>query len=478
MSETTLSDLEFENREYELGRIANPAGPPLIVVDAPPEYGKTRILKKVEEMYKPKEEEERGEQERWKADWKCVLIDLAQQEYAGDQQAILEAISIPVADERMKGDTAYELAEYIAGQSKEVLLLFDAADCREQETKWLVHNVIPELVGTLRFPGRRLRAVFAGRYISWRGWAWPHYITIELSEFDEANVLRMILRTIERLDPALRPKMGSDDAEKLAREVTFLSGGHPGSIKEILLDLQRRNWAIRFDNNRGLLPPQMRQELFGYANRKAKEILKHVPKETQGALKTLSIFRRFNVNIIQELQTRSKISGVSSSPGPLELLAQLTNTGLVRGPAPTKPFYSDGIIRNLLLVQMQFTEPQRYLQLNQLACEIYDAWIESKGLGGNDLRGPTLDDTQVTCMVESFYYFLHCQEEGPSLNEVEEKLEGYAPKLKSAWDSPESIGGLKQQLRSSLLGDSDIQRRLRDLFGENEANALLDRALL
>jgi hypothetical protein len=469
MSETILPDLEFENREYELDRIANPAGPSLIVVDAPPKYGKTYLLEKVQGMYKYREGE-------WARDWECVLINLADLQYENNRRAILEAISKPVAHKQMQGETASELAEHIAGQPKNVLLLFDAADRREQETRWLVHNVIPELIASLRIPGRRLRVVFAGRYVSRRGWEWPNYKIIELTEFDEAIVLKMILKMIERLDPDQRPKMGPDDAERLAREVAFLSGGHPGSIRDILQDLQKRHWAIHFDSRGRIYPPTRRQGLFDYADRNAKKILEDVPSRIQEALKTLSIFRRFNVNTIKALQMREDISGISRSSNPLGLLTQLMNTGLVRGPVPRDPYYSDGIVRGLLLVQMQFTDPQRYQALNQLACEIYEAWAESKDLDGNELRGPVLDEAQIAFMVESFYHFLHCRDEGFSLGEVEEKLGSYAPRLKSAFgDSPELIDGLKQQLGNSLCGDQDIRKRLRDLFGEDEANALLDR---
>lgn len=461
MSETTLPELEFENREYELGRIANPAGSSFIVVDGPPKYGKTHLLKKIQEMYQAGEE--------WTANWACTFVDLANPEYTNKQQAVLDTISVQVTGKHVGENPILDLAAFIAGQDKDVLLLFDAADCAEQNTKWLVQEVIPELVDSLQIPGRKIRVVFAGRYISKRDWAWPKYTTIELTSFDDAIVQRMICG----LAP---PRLGADIAYKLAREVTFLSGGHPGSISEILLDLDRHHWAIRLDDNGFLHPPEMRKELFGYADHNAKEILEHVPDERiREVLKTLSIFRRFNLNTIQALQVRESLSGIPRSLQPLDMFTRLTNTGLVRSPVPADPFFSDGIVRTLLLVQMRFKAPDRYLALNRLACEIYDAWIESKDVDGNNLRGPVLDVAQVTFMVEGFYHFLHCQARGPSLSDVEEKLQSYIPKLNSAFgDTPEIIAGLKRQLRSSLYGDSDILRRLYDLLSEAKANNLLN----
>lgn len=460
MSETMLCDLEFENREYELGRIANPSGPQFIVIDGPPEYGKTYLFQTVRKMYES--------DERFHVGWACALVDLADPAQRNNQRAIMDVISNQISNTPTPSGAVTDLVANLAGKQKNILLLFDAVDRAGSEVKWLAQDVIPNLENSLKNKGKRLRVVFAGRYVSGRRLEWPGDTTITLEGLDTPVIQRMI----QKLEPRFEPSA----AETLAQEVAFLSGGHPGSIKRILQNFVERDWGVILVERR-LYPPEERDRLFRehveepVINKILGRILDPNVRE---ALRILGVFRRFDEHTIEALQSRRR-PYISKSVDSQELLDQLVSTGLVRPPVPRDPFYSDAIVRNLILVQMQFNSLNRYLQLNRLACKIYDAWIKGQDIKGNPLNSLVVDQNQVIFMVESFYHFLQCEKK-PSIGRIEKRLNDYFPKLRSAFIEPsENPQGLRRLLMDSVTGDQNIQRRLRDLFGEAKVNALLDR---
>ena len=448
MVEDNLPDLVFENRDYELNRIADPGGPSLVVVDAPLGFGKTYLLRKIKEMYQDKYES-LGQK------WLCILIDLSYLTYE-KRQLILDEVFFQVKNSSKYDTTISDLATAIGGQDRDILILIDAVESNEQLTRWLVKDVIPGLIERLRIPNKKVRAVFAGRYITMGGWQWPNYTPFYLSGFGT----RIVQRVIQRLNPSL----SNDVAAKLALLVTFLSGGHPKSIKEILWYFTSHNWAIDVND------PNEFQRIFEFqVAPTVNSIMEQIEDtEVRSALTILSIFRRFNLNTIQFLQKKRVLPYELE---PLSLLTRLSQTRLVRPPTPDAPFYSDAIVRNLILVQMQFVDKERFLYLNTLANATYESWIEGVDATGESLKYPVVDEMLVIFMVESFYHLTYGFEEQQFLDRVEKILKGYIPRLKSAFGD---IQLLKQLLKTKLREDEDILARMRELNIESHYHTLVE----
>jgi len=473
--------LKFKNREHELEEIRNPGGAKLMVIDAPPGYGKSQLLIEVEKWCKIQRANE----------WVCARLDLR---LVRRDRSLLNEIAEQIIGPAQIA-TPEELIGSIIDQKKHILLLFDAAEANPAAIKWVQEHFIPPLMESLKYTSLIGRVVFAGQYLCGPGRNWGSYKIMKLTVLDEDIVQ-------EAVREALKQTPLSDEIKNiLAKEVFRLSCGHPGIIEDILQNPPIGGWPLAIKGKR--LKADVRNKIFQKCARPViEEILSETGDEYLGqVLKILSIFRRFDLGTIQSLQTLAggQPAGNTLSQSlaecgdinlvdllapfnkirtnAMELLTNLAKTGLVSAPTREKPFYHDSIIRELILTQMQFEEANRYAELNALAWAIYQTWLDDKNVDSTDLPVPLTDERQTDYMAEGLYHLLNSlmsRERGvENKTKIETNVTWYVKKLRSSFGYDHVW--LQQNLCTTLERDEDILVMLPELVGEEETQRIFDK---
>jgi hypothetical protein len=353
-SENANEPLKFRNRVNELNLIFGSENSlsenTLVVIDAPAGYGKTELLKELQKRYET-------------VGWKYVFVDL---EHFSTEAEIRNEIVRQIGGNhilRTDPDPDFNLRVQIALFGK-IVLLFDSVEkADEKPVTWL-----RQFVGKCRDGARSFvfRAIFAGRYITTgeKGLKWKRFKIQErpLTPF-KPEVVREIIEEMAEQANLTRPL---EDYVEWAKQITRLSGGHPKIIHNFVRKLRETRWTILFNT------PNERKNLFQRcAEPEINEMTTVLKKEAKTALEILSIFRHFNFNTVQKLRKIGELH-VTDPLAPLALISQL---GLVSKKGEFG-YYSDAIVRNLILTRMRLSDGKRYYHLNQVAQEIYDGWIE------------------------------------------------------------------------------------------------------
>ena len=444
MIEGIESSLDFGGRE-EFNRLANPAGPSFLVLDAPHGYGKTHLLRQIERSY--------GREKKNPDHWICVYIDLAQPDT--NKYAILKEISSAVAGKSAECSSVSMLATIISEHVKDVFILVDSVNSSDQNTIWLMEEMIPTLLTRINEMKYRaaIRVWFAGRYLSQKNWP-SNYEVKQLSSIDFSGIQTAML--------VLAPWLANPYARQYSRIIAFISGGHPNCIANILRDLaEKNNWDKIRDAEEQI-------RLYrDHVSETLKMMLDEVDdKLLKDALMTLSVFKRFNPKIIEALQEQDKIS--NSLPSSV-LFDRLLTTGLVRA-KPDDVYFSDICIRDLVTAEMCLGNKkyrQLFLDINQFACELYEIWLDSKQIGSNEQR-------QAIVISDSIYHLINClKAKGACRTEIEntigDKLGQYLPRLSSSFDCYPNED-LRQKVQKRVR--EDLSDLLEDLFGEDGAQKI------
>jgi hypothetical protein len=486
--------IEFINRQHELDEIKNPGGAKLMAIDAPPGYGKSRLIGEVKNWYKHEK----------KDDWVCILINLKDRidDYSKTPLLIFDSIAEQFMERVIQIRSHKEIIAHLINKNKNIILLFDAIECNPPAVKFLQDYFISPLMDALRRTHLICRAIFAGRYIqnprrNWRGqhieWDWSNYKIIKLTPLDSQIVRNSIINELKNVP--------LKDAEKevLTIEIASLSCGHPGIIEKMLYNPPDGNWALEFHENQ--LSFEIKKELFHNCARPfIDDILNQIDdKNLREILNILTIFRRFHVNTIRALmkiaikkmhaaniqEKMGKIIGSSTIQELLEpfskikvdalvVITNLVNTGLVSAPTSAMPFYHDAIIRKLILVQLQIDENSgRYLKLHALAHAIYDTWLADKNVDCVSLNPPLAEKLQADFIAESLYHLLNClDKDQKSHNEktIKDKIKSYRKILRSSFDPDKKI--LLENLKSILKQDEDIPDLMSERLGEDGKNRI------
>ena len=361
----SMIKLKFTNRKRELEQILNPGLlSQLMIIDGPAGYGKSTILNQVYHEYKEKR-------------WNCALLDLS---ILKGKQAIRKAIADQIGAKTIKdsddGRVDFILRESIGNLGK-TILLFDAVErAEEDDINWLVKDFI----NNIHLPGSTFRVVLAGRYthaqtslkptitikkpILPEEWKDYGYKRVRLTPFGQTVIEELIEKTVAEYPPE-DFSFQSGDYIYWVRFVMHLSGGHPKSIQNLLT-----RYASKWKR------PSQEDERYIFQECVASEIQEAIAdqgEEVRQWLEILSIFRLFNLNTIQHLQAKNKIS---ENKDALSILTTLVKAGFVEKNIH-RPFYSDDIVRNLFLLDIRLRSPKKYQSLHRLAQDMYDAWIES-----------------------------------------------------------------------------------------------------
>jgi hypothetical protein len=110
-----------------------------------------------------------------------------------------------------------------------------------------------------------------------------------------------------------------------------------------------------------VLNPETKKDLFTRKiKREIDTILNQLTApEDRKILEQVSVFKGFDVSIVGFIGKKS-----NDTRSALAILASLLQSGLVRPPRAGEVFYSDSIVRNLILVHMRLSDLEGYRRLN------------------------------------------------------------------------------------------------------------------
>lgn len=414
---------KFANREQELKFIQIPKAR-FQLIDAPAGYGKSVLLREAEEDFRARE------------DWACGRVDFSENEMLNSSPEGLAArIVEAVCAERIVLTKSKKVTRRIATRiarhcntlkKKKLVLLLDSVDkLSPAMNTYLKNEIIPGLSSSLELPGIQLYVVVAGRYVGEEWAAKPltskrapiHVYSWNLSPFDREIIQRMI-QDIQQT--SVGEILDWDKAEQIAKKVDQISGGHPDGIARILYELGIEPKGFAFDLEEQFSPDEC-EDLFDKHMEKyiVPMIIGDLPPDLADALETLSVFRHFNEETLQFLINRGEIiSDNHVAAG--KLLQKLAQTRHVRELG--NGFYADEITRRVFLARVRFKRPKHYKHVNRLAVELYDKWIHSRNIDGENLLKDITGDTQVNFIAEYLYHLL-CSLEDHSQSEIAAEFE-------------------------------------------------------
>jgi len=472
-------EIEFVNRNYELDEICRPVGPKFVLVDAPAGYGKSFLLRKVKETFEERE------------DWAIVLVNLkSQRDMSSDRvEQACAAIANEIAKQVGKGEIvnpsmqkdriASEMNKILQPLAQKILLLFDDTQVLSPDaSNWLL-SVISKLDHALRTARKELRVVLAGRYArDWSRRARFGIRLLELSPFDLEVIRPIVHGALERSPLAVRD-IDQAFVDALVWYTHWISGGHPQGIGGIVSRIESLN-AVPLDLQDFFFSDVFQEDgrsgtMFDLYTEPIVEAI--VGSLTvRDALETVSIFRKFNPDILDILISDEEIQGFESG---WKLLQELLKTHLVDTPNLANPMYSDEIVRRMLDIRMRISEPDRYERLNRRAKEIFRTWALGDKLQGIPKRGELDTHVRLISIVESLYHTLSLMQHTVSLIglekvQIEQSNESELKKELRLYLKAIGDRVTVDRLRATLLGDQELLELIRSRAGEEGCSRLLN----
>ncbi|WLE97438.1 MAG: hypothetical protein QTN59_01105 [Candidatus Electrothrix communis] len=438
--EGPLINLNFINRKRELEQINNPR-PDMQVIVAPAGYGKTALLKIIREKFE-------GD------GWKCAYVDLAACENAADVRNLI-AEQVGAAQIKAKFKEADAELESMLASAGKILLLLDAVEGSESDAlDWLLESLSVWGAG---LAGAEIRAIFTGRYThkNDNGDKFPNLLSrhcITLPPFSLDVIRQAIEDTIKKYPPKKQNRKISEDAFLFwTKYIMRLSGGHPKSILNLLTALVAKDWGVVFS-------PAREQELFKkYVAPELEEIMTSLDEVTKNSLEVLSVFRFFSGSTIKILQKKEKLPANRDAR---MILSDVLNMGFVSKPK-NHLFYSDKIVRLLLVAQMRITDSENYRGLNRMAQEIYDEWITSGLVSRHSFSSIDISELLQILVLEGIY---HCGQQLPTMTTIQfaGHLKRYSDTLIQVLGEDENDPNYRKWFEKEMSSDEEIRTSLKD----------------
>ena len=237
----------FVNRDSEIKELLNPFSKRLAVIHAPAGYGKTYLLMAVSRRLVGLDRDK----------WLVVRHDcrIADTEI-GVLRSLAKSIGFEI-DERIDTMDYFILrVNRSLGYASAIgiCIQFDSLENWRKGDRWtgiarfVQGTFVPVIDEAMRHGGRRLKVLFAGRYVSdfARGFRDISPSVIELSPFGFSVLQELVRDTLQRFEElqSCRLEYTSDAIEYLVEELLDITGGHPRAVVSLVQNLGDYGFAI------------------------------------------------------------------------------------------------------------------------------------------------------------------------------------------------------------------------------------------
>lgn len=455
---------EFVNRARELEQLSRPTCPQYIAVEAPAGFGKTALLRKLQERLNAGAA----------AAQVCLYARVPRESPAGFRMSFVGPKEILVCEGRLGSPellTAIAEAATRPGRT-EFALLFDdmenlanspdGADLLWRDFVLALERRLQGLVN--------MRVVFCGRRVqsTWRGATRHRLQHLELEPFNFSAVTESVQHFATQ---QWRRPLTPERRDTIGREVLLLSGGHPGAIGALLSEITSQNFALDLDPESpdyAFSSVEKERMIRQYVVPRLEEIFKGVDPDVAEAMQRLSAIRGFNSNVVAGLIQADLLDW---SGTPTELLSALSReTWLVSRPSQPSLLYRDSIARMVSASVMRNLRPQLYRQISRRAYDLFLNWCLGRPENGVTLKAT--DHLQVVFALEALYHRVDLVRVGDLgnanlLSEVTDLTRALIRELRSSYGEP---GEMKDLLYESLQQDSEFW----DLLGMIGGDAVVD----
>ena len=343
--------IHFVNREEELREACGRFALPYMLFEAPAGYGKTELLKAVEQRH-------------FRDGWLCIYVETPRDVQTAIELANAVAKTAGRSDPFAQLDpdqVGYRLAgsldERLASlRASGIILMVDSAERLPQsEIEAFLNRFLVALLNGL--PKVDLRMRFAGRHIGplWKKRAREFELTVRsLTPFR----FRYVKATVEVLLPA------QTEPDSYAAHLMHMTGGHPGCMAEIMERMGLvQSVEEAFEKNQDCLKEIVLPV--------AREVRESIPPELQDAFDVLSVFRRYNFRLLEEIVK----AGIMDYKGDADSLEKaLMATYLV---TRDQGFIQDEIVRRLLAIRLRWEKRERFIELCKKARLIYEQDLQT-----------------------------------------------------------------------------------------------------
>lgn len=342
--------INFVNREDELGDACGQFAPPYILFEAPAGYGKTELLKAIEQRH-------------FRDGWLCIFVEVPK-DVISAVDLINQLIGKAGYSENLSQLPDTKAMGYtFAGFLEKQLALSDAAgivllvDSVERLPEDEIDPFLNDFLFAIWSVIRTLRIRLAGRYSGflWQKRAKEFDLTIKsLTPFR----FRYVKETVRRLLPT------QEEPDLCAAHLMHITGGHPGCMAEII---QRIDSSQTAEENFRINQDNYREIVLSVAN----ETRKSIPEKLREIFDILSVFRRYNHRLLQQIID----AGLIKYDGDAAILERaLTATYLV---TRKDGFIQDEIVRRLLVTKLRWEEPERFVELCEKAKQVYEQDLQT-----------------------------------------------------------------------------------------------------
>jgi len=468
-----LADLPrspFVNREHELALLhperLRASHSPYVLINAPAGYGKSYLLQHLITTTQA--------DPLLRQAWHVCYVDMSRS--ASEQvDHVLQAISgrspPSQADTSIDAVCDTMLKQLTAPTSKErraLLLMLDAVERLDDDARDWLQALLHQLRRrTWSAQGEifTVRVLIAGRDVEtfWDGFEQadprpPAPQRVQLLPFDERAIRELIWRQAR----ATKAPLGDQVVDEIADQVAYLGGGHPQIIRGLVEAVAEKSFAIGpvadfFEQQRESLA----RACIGPV---AEALLESLDPGIGPVVQVLSVFRCVNANTLQALVQADVLPAQIDE---VILLGQLQRAHLLTGPGIKDPFYHDHVLRRVWALDMAHRSAEsraQHQRLNQLARELYAAWIQNLG---QELPDTLLKATQrLLSVVEWLFHALQSQE----LDEhaLRSGLEGHIAVL-SAGEQTLSVAKL---IVDEIRRDAEVRYLARQRLGADGFDTL------
>lgn len=382
--------LPFVNREEEMRDILSDYAPPYFLIDAPPGYGKTVLLKELRKNF-----EKKG--------WLCSYSPINDSDAFFDFiNRLSEHFKLSILNQKDKHlfseEFALQIKKLLYSQNGHglVLLIDFGGKPSLPILERLLTDFIPTLHGKLSelkffLKGHNpFRVVIAGRNLAQIAHRTQYPIKTKIIELFPLNYTQ----TQQIVVNYLPINIGESNIKLISAHLFYFSGGHPSIISKALgkyseIDIQSDAFFDYFKNS-------IWQQLLRYI---VEEIREEIPHELRKIIDKLSVFRFLSSDILEHL---IKDKNIVWQKSPMILVNKLIRTYYY--------YYDDGflkgdIIRRVLLIRLRYEYPDELTRLCKNAMNIIE-----KSLKDSSIHSPEI------WIIEYLFQFLQSHS-----NEIEEK---------------------------------------------------------